>query len=1108
MFENASLQEAYTGALIAGKGKTLNNIKTIMMQTKFKTEEWTRVRFGAGTPWRRCWCVISPPDEKEVQKAQKAMKKKSAYDRVVPVFKGDVKFYDTKKLKKAQPIATIRDAYCAYAIYPQSKPLIEQSTLIKIEGVITIHSSPETTTEGFIFVMPEVRPAVSGFEMLLRFLFPLWDVFALYGRPARLAADTSDTRSLMFAMPKEKRYGYLEILDVAGLIHEGGSQAWSECEWKKQLKQLTSQRISKMSGNRSELSSRAGSNHGHRNSLPSRSAALRFSDDAPMRSTPSLHREHETRVLDYHRSQTDSAPPVGAPFQPPKKSASHQRSASEVLPYASTRRHRNPAEYGEYTPSRLSREQSGPELSYEDEAPPPPAHGGALAQVHGGNQMERYSGEHDNGLQNSNSSETEQRYQDVADDDNVGHGMIPNKPPSPVAPPPAFSHQPGAKPQTRPYHSPELRRANSRMSTTTLSQIAAAGNAGSGVGATGVGGDAAAGAAAAAWRNLLQQREGRRSSEEHFQRGVNDDYNVGGGVATADNRLQNQGMVLADPGSHNYGERNLDTHHSPLASQMDPAPQGSFNASMLGHNFQAPASRNARSLSPSSRTSTLSRSTAGPIVPESHLQELPGSSPYLQNTSASHSPAQSATPLPSPSHGAGAQRPPSYLARKPVPSPSRMPNTPKPKEERSVESLRRHVDVDESTMRRVATVRSEASTDDGSRRYSGDSSHYDTDSVASPSYDSPPPSTQGRSLPILPEKQRTGVLKTVGKIEDSDKDVVIGDVRYRAEDSVLPAHTDIPSIDFGPTQAYKPEIDPSHARSKSGERLNPGLRAHGLDSSQYHQGRVSPGHVIDAYNRSPSRSALVTPEPGHSRSRSVESDDPRRSMAWQPGATVGSSNQGSKRSITPEQFVQQRAAASRVLPGYAHGRQPSSTPPLTHSRQNSHTPPLNSRHSSGDWSALHGRQDALARPSSRGATTLMNAPQDYSQHLSAREQEHVARVTGSPLINVAGSHTRSSSQGGLVGAIEAREQEKKAIKAGLGGQMVQQAIAQRQQQAQNHQYPHPSPQMQVPGQFPITPPVVQGGWGNQPQLDQSWGQQARQLPQQYSHHPQGQYQQN
>ncbi len=159
MYEHATLQEAYTGALIAGKGKTLNNIRIILDRQLPVYDDWVRVRFGAGTPWRRCWCVVSPPDEKEYAKLQKAQKKTNIYNRQPVQLKGDIKFYDKKKVtKKTKPIATVKEAYACYAIYPQSKPLIDQSTLVKIEGRITVHSNPETTVEGFVFVMPEGPP--------------------------------------------------------------------------------------------------------------------------------------------------------------------------------------------------------------------------------------------------------------------------------------------------------------------------------------------------------------------------------------------------------------------------------------------------------------------------------------------------------------------------------------------------------------------------------------------------------------------------------------------------------------------------------------------------------------------------------------------------------------------------------------------------------------------------------------------------------------------------------------------------------------------------------------------------------------------------------------
>ena len=113
MYEHATLQEAYTGSLIAGKGKQLNNIRAVMERNKFKYEDWARVRFGAGTPWRRCWFVITPPDEKEYQKMQKNLKKKSPYEKP-QVLNGDLKFYESRKIgKRTLPIATISNAYSA-----------------------------------------------------------------------------------------------------------------------------------------------------------------------------------------------------------------------------------------------------------------------------------------------------------------------------------------------------------------------------------------------------------------------------------------------------------------------------------------------------------------------------------------------------------------------------------------------------------------------------------------------------------------------------------------------------------------------------------------------------------------------------------------------------------------------------------------------------------------------------------------------------------------------------------------------------------------------------------------------------------------------------------
>ncbi|RCI14953.1 hypothetical protein L249_6766 [Ophiocordyceps polyrhachis-furcata BCC 54312] len=435
MYEHSTLQEAYTGALVAGKGKTLNNINVIMERSRLKTEEWVRVRFGAGVPWRRCWCVITPPDEKEYAKLQKELKKRSPYDRSpVPVLKGDIKFYDTrkdgKKQKKVMPIATITDAYSAYAIYPQAKSLIDASTLLKIEGTVSVHTDPPSSTEGFIFIMPETHPAVSGFEMLLRFLFPTWDTFGLYGRPGRLVASVLDPRSLMFAMPKHKRYGYLEILDVSTLVLEESSSSWNEKDWRKRLKDATGSRMNAIEdGTRSHSRS------------ASRSSARLSGGGAVV-------------------GPLGGKPKVGF-------SDHNVRSSRSFSLNGATRADATRADQREQSPMHMAGASAHQYMETSDIGPESSFYHSADEDAFRGRQPPGASG----GRASSDEDRDESLTPEVREFEAMRHMQTPE----PVSRPPAFNHGPLARPTSKAYHSPELRRANSRLSSTTLDQMAKAG---------------------------------------------------------------------------------------------------------------------------------------------------------------------------------------------------------------------------------------------------------------------------------------------------------------------------------------------------------------------------------------------------------------------------------------------------------------------------------------------------------------------------------------------------------------------------------------------------------------------------------------------------------
>ncbi|KZF26139.1 hypothetical protein L228DRAFT_264566 [Xylona heveae TC161] len=1070
MFEHSTLQEAYTGALIAGKGKTLNNIRSIMDRTRWKTEDWARVRFGPGTPWRRCWCVIEPPDEKLYQKQQKSLKKRSAYDRPPPPLKGEIKFYDSKKTKKARPVAIVKDAFSAYAIYPQSKPLIDQSTLVKVEGTIIINSEPASTREGFVFVMPELHPAVSGFEMMLRWLFPVFDTFGLYGRPTRLIADTLDQRCLMFAMPKERRYGYLELLDVAGLIHTEGSGTWTEREWRKKMKETTAKRITTLQSSGGRLSGSV-RRHGTRASLPSRTGlgSLRFDDGASTRSSYS-GKNHYTAAVDelaYSGPQrVDSAPPAVNGSAP----ARHQRSVSEAQGYK---------RFLNETPSRLSYE-SAPRMSLDATPPPVPPHGTPITAGYGSANIVDERSELAYEAGEKSDSDSDGQLPAPAQPDL--YGSPPTALPESISTPPAFSHGPSEKPANKPSQDPELRKAKHRMSSTTLSQIA------------GVNKMASSGAASA-WR---ASPDGIKSAGPKQQRPLGDEeqkpvftnadpsfpgtnannYGVKGSMKWAEGQAIGAhsnaahsafpnippNRVQSTSSTATLGPSQQNLPGSPKASEWTNA---SENIAIQSNTFPMAASlvQNPQDLPVSSISENSSQDIHGTNVRAGNSDEL--------RTSVQSYPTQAA----------------SEITRKPVPTRSQTvlsAHSDNADRASSLGSLQEHIFDQAALDRLLAGPRTPTPDQDTTHRPSDASSAYENDSNLSPDYASTRESVE--ASPEV-ERPRTGVLRTVGTAEVKPKELVVGDVHYRAEPSAPPVSVDLPNINFGPTHAYTPEIGhPSQAdesaiysnnvMSKSAEKLASDLDfAFGNETNtgedapnNHHGGNLDQMAPPTSHSRSASR-VTISQEARPSQTRSSRATgDGRRSVAWKPAmARMSSTGDETRRSLTPEQYVQQLASAGsqqqpRAVPIYAHRRSPSSqskTPPLarlpsgdwsSQQQQRSRTP-------SGDWTQQpfgSGVRDVPPRPKSQGPLLLLGSrgegvgsSANYSAHLSAREQEHVARMTGTPLIQVdRRTKDNEAAESGLVGAIGVREREKRELRQGLSGQMVQQAIH-RQQQYQN-----------------------------------------------------------
>ncbi|KAF2869458.1 hypothetical protein BDV95DRAFT_609003 [Massariosphaeria phaeospora] len=971
MYEHTTLQEAYTGALIAGKGKTLNNIRTLLDRQRTKYEDWARVRFGAGTPWRRCWCVVTPPDEKEYVKLQKTQKKDNIYNRTPPVLKGDIKFYDTRKItKKTSPIATVKDAYSCYAIYPQSKPLIDQSTLVKIEGKIIIHSNPESVTEGFVFVMPETRPAVSGFEIMLQYLFPVFDTFALYGRPNKLVSDVLDTRGLMFAMPSDRRYGYLEMWDVVSLIHSEGSAGWSERQWRKQLKDLTSKRIATgPRDNNSRSTSRR--NTVSRISLPpSRSGSVRF-EDASIRSQPSTRQTSPARPGEFEPKvprRVDSAPPISA-FATPR----HKRSVSE---------HTNGyKQYNSDTPSRLGHGRS---VDDHDVPPPPPAHGLPSEPAQYAEGYDTSDGE--------NTSPVTRSFPELQ--------IAPTAPPrGPVELPPTMAHAPSQRPPVQPYH-PSAMKPNAQMDSATLHQLADATR-------TPLPAGIAVAGAAAAWRSQ-DSLSGRRSSELERQ-------------------AVDGSQMFLNANSRGYA---ADQYHQ------------NVNTSRSGHSGSRlptiPASPYIEH-SEFVESPTTAYQPAGPPVPE-HA-ELPATYEYAESPGSQIEPE-----LPGsypgeeseigPRPGSGSQ-----MHRKPVPGRSPL-SSQEVQDNRSTTSsslgsLRYDV-VDLDALDSLNYTPSSLL-----RHPSQSSSRYDDDmSTSTPDYASTiSEEVQPRKLPARSaDRPRSGVLKFVGNPDLNPKpDLVVGDAHYKDMKPVA-ASSEIPTIDFGPTYALNPTtkrpatsgtMTPTIYESMARSRENLAPSPNEQKRQSFLAGRTIPNAATHL------RSSSASPQFSDA-----------RTIAWQPGMT--SPVQHDRQRLDPEEWVAHRAAASN---------QPQMSAMYTHGRSKSHTPPPVIRAQSGDWSHLQRTPEAmparppsrpLSRPVSRGAGPLLD---QKPTSLSAREQEQVARMTNTPLLDLSRNPNKDKrpASAGLTAYIDHREKEKAAAKQHRGTGAMQAEIDRRMMSTQQRQ---------------------------------------------------------
>ncbi|CCF58049.1 hypothetical protein KAFR_0D04010 [Kazachstania africana CBS 2517] len=221
LYECRALQEAYTGAFLSSRGAKLSDIRVILASTKFDYEDWVSVRFGTGMPWKRCYAVIT----------QKKGKKKDTF--------GQINFYedDKKTKKKNKAMITVTAAQAIYAVYPSAPQLIDDSTIIKLEGTITIENESSSQTSN-LFIMPERHNAVAGYDTIVRFLIPAMNAFKLYGRPTKLISNKDDPNSLLFALPVLPHVYYLDVDDLLVTANSSPSTNWDGKDWDRYITDL------------------------------------------------------------------------------------------------------------------------------------------------------------------------------------------------------------------------------------------------------------------------------------------------------------------------------------------------------------------------------------------------------------------------------------------------------------------------------------------------------------------------------------------------------------------------------------------------------------------------------------------------------------------------------------------------------------------------------------------------------------------------------------------------------------------------------------------------------------------------------------------------------
>ncbi|KAG9306673.1 hypothetical protein G9A89_004220 [Geosiphon pyriformis] len=195
-FEGSRLQEIYTATLFRRQG--FKEFLTGTPLIKGKLEGYLQVRFNGCKESKKYWVVVAD------HRLEDKKKKDIAFTR------GQAAFYETNKSKK--PFMTLANVLQTYAIYPENPSLIDKTNLFRVEGNFFPAKPTDKKSGDFVNLTTE-----SSSEMA-KWVIAFFDAFKLHGRPKDFPYDFKDPDSPLFAVPVVKSDPKL-FLDMPDVQH-------------------------------------------------------------------------------------------------------------------------------------------------------------------------------------------------------------------------------------------------------------------------------------------------------------------------------------------------------------------------------------------------------------------------------------------------------------------------------------------------------------------------------------------------------------------------------------------------------------------------------------------------------------------------------------------------------------------------------------------------------------------------------------------------------------------------------------------------------------------------------------------------------------------------